>query len=31
VVERTYLRGRRIYERGVPMEAPHGRVLTARA
>jgi allantoinase len=28
VVERTYLRGRRIYERGQAIEGPQGRVLT---
>jgi allantoinase len=27
LVERTYLRGTRVYERGAPMAAPNGRVL----
>jgi allantoinase len=31
VVERTYLRGRRIFERGQPIEGRYGRVLTARS
>jgi allantoinase len=31
VVERTYLGGRRIYERGQPMSAPSGRFLTRSA
>ena len=31
VVERTYLGGRRIYERGTPMSAPSGRLLTRSA
>jgi len=30
VVERTYLRGRRIYERGKAVEGPAGRVLAPR-
>jgi allantoinase len=31
VVERTYLRGARIYERGRSMESPRGRLLTREA
>lgn len=31
VVERTYLRGSCIYERGMPMPPARGRVLTPRS